>query len=79
MLILALTHFAERLKNDLPQVAPFNCPLGNCKSNFRNLNSLINHYSLSHKMVFKLLNEQAGIMDSDDIAIVKQFEMQKSN
>ena len=26
------------------------------------------------KMLFKLLNEQAGIMDSDDIAIVKQFE-----
>ena len=46
---------------------------------FKDLKLLVRHYGLAHKMVLKLLNERAGIMDSFDDSILKQYETQESN
>ena len=70
-------HFDERLKQDLPQVAPFKCPY--CSTACKDLKLLVRHYGLAHKMVLKLLNERAGIMDSFDDSILKQYETQESS
>ena len=71
-------HFFERLKADLPNaVPPFNCSF--CTSNFKDLKLLIRHYGVTHKMVIKYLNERAGIMNSFDESIIKQYETTESN
>ena len=70
----AESHFADKLKTDLPQVAPFKCP--KCPIICKDLQRLVLHYGLTHNMVLKLLNELFDIMDSDDVKILKQFETQ---
>ena len=72
-------HFKDRLESDLPQEAPFICPNSNCKTTFTSLNDLVKHYGKIHKMALKLLNERAGITDSDDDAILKQYERGESS
>ena len=51
-------HFFDRMKADLPQVAPFKCPY--CTWLGKDLKLLVRHYGMQHKMVLKLLNERAG-------------------
>ncbi len=70
-------HFFDRLKADLPQIPPFNCPY--CTQNCKDLKLLIRHYGLNHKMVLKFLNERNGLMDCYDDSILKQYETQESN
>ena len=70
----AESHFADKLKTDLPQVAPFKCP--KCPIICKDLQRLVLHYGLTHNMVLKLLNELFDIMDSDNAKILKQFETQ---
>ena len=56
-------HFEENSQNGLSSGIPFKCPADNCESKFNNLNSLVIHYSLAHKIVFKISNEYAGKLD----------------
>ena len=71
---LTYTHFLERLGKDLPHLDPFLCPIVDCNSTFKKLEVLIRHYGINHNMTIKLLNEDAGIMDSYDSAILKKYE-----